>query len=63
MKVRAVKSWKHNLDDGTSYWITPGDEFELDDPLPYLEAGLVVPSRKSEIETAIRKAPETQVTR
>ena len=60
MKVKAIKSW---WCDKREKWITPGYTFETDFGQAYLDAGLVVPVRKREIETAIRKAPETQVTR
>ncbi len=59
MKVRILKSWQ--LSNGA--WTIPGETVTMKNPLPYLDAGLVVPVRKREIETAIRKAPETQVIR
>ena len=64
MKVRAIKTWQEKTRTGC-HWVQPGDVFEMDNiyALTYLEAGLVVPVRKREIETTICKAPETQVTR
>lgn len=59
MKVRAIKSWQKENKE----WVLPGDEFDTDDPLPYLESGLVVPVRKRKIEKAIRETPEKMVTR
>jgi len=53
-EVKVLKIWQ--MEDGE--WTIPGTILELDSPLPYLEAGLVIPVRKRKIETAIRHSPE-----
>ena len=62
MKVRAVKDIV-DIVDGEMWCICENAELDLVDPSEWLAAGLVVPVREKNIETAVRTPQERQVIR
>lgn len=65
MKVRVIKGFTAILAGDRRHY-APGAEVDLDslpEAVDWLRAGLVMPLREAEPETATRKAPEKAVTR